>query len=193
MISGQKIFICIFLIFAAYQFKNSDLVVKTLDQQLYNASYRGDTGKMKLWLNLGANPNSQILHQGMTPLMAVAGGSGRLDAFQLLIDSGADVTLTSQKGFNVLNSLKISSIGIYEYLLDAGAQINQQPVINRIKGPTPLHSEILKDNHNNVEFLLERGADPCLVTGEEDHNALDIARERYSSKIKELLDKVSCY
>lgn len=146
------------------------------DQQLndlFSACRLGDTARLALLIDQGADPNSQGLGH-TTPLMAAA-YSNNTDAVDLLLERGAralDVDLSGQTALHhfALNMESEPDLLIIDLLLGAGIAIDAKDA----RGDTALHSAIAAAAQYQerradmrpcfnlaplIERLVERGAD----------------------------------
>lgn len=72
------------------------------------ASYYGDTGRIRLLLNAGADPNSTGWEEHYTPL-GEAVRSGQVESAHLLLLSGADPNAPNDRGFGKTASATASA------------------------------------------------------------------------------------
>lgn len=124
---------------------------------------------VKLLLEKGFDPNLQT-EDGSTPLM-YAGRWGNIDVFQLLLDTGADITIKNNKGKAVWELSYEDSITVLHYaaredntnickiLVETGADVNakisESKYIFNNPGFTPLLFAIQNYNHELVEYFIE--------------------------------------
>ncbi|HEX2751815.1 MAG TPA: ankyrin repeat domain-containing protein, partial [Alphaproteobacteria bacterium] len=78
---------------------------RPIDEKLLHAMTTFDIPAMREALEAGANPNVRMDDVGRTPLMHLAGLSwyDRLSATNLLLEFGADATLSDQNGRTALH------------------------------------------------------------------------------------------
>lgn len=119
-----------------YSYGDIDLPGANGRTPLLWASWRGDTQKVRVLLELGAGPNRQDL-EGFTPL-AKGAQAGHLDCVRALVDGVATVTSTTYRGLEPIHlACQNASKGlrVVEYLL-----IHEASAIAPAPGGgTPLH------------------------------------------------------
>jgi ankyrin repeat protein len=138
-----------------------------VNEDLYEASGRGDLPEVKRLLAKGADVNAKIEVGGVrgipkgvksTALMA-ASGMGHQEIVQILLEKGADVNARTYAGMTPL--MAASGMGhreIVQMLLDKGADVNAMSKTGR----TALGETIMSGRpHPEIrEMLLKAGADP---------------------------------
>lgn len=125
---------------------------------LMSAVLNGRPGAVDALLVHGADPNSAEAYRGQTALMWAA-GEGNVEAAQLLIDAGANVTVRSNSGFTaVLFAVRNAHIGTVRLLLDNGANVNDLAP----DGTSALNVAIVNAFFELASVLLDYGADPNL-------------------------------
>lgn len=126
---------------------------------LYNAAFSGFTGVIRELLDFGASIDLTDVDL-FTPLFA-ASQNGHLDAVNLLLERGADPSIsTNESGFSPLHiSCMCNHIEVAKVLLDAGTDIDKLGNGDE----TPLFIAAENDCHEVVSMLMERGADPTLT------------------------------
>lgn len=134
-------------------------------------------------LAAGANPEA-LNAQGATPL-EVALANGKIAFAHLLLDHG--VRIDAQQLLWKLIAREQADRDVLDFLLDAGAQINQADA----EGRTVLHLAIAQVDPRLVARLLERGAD-VNQPDREGQTPLDMARaararDPVAATIEELL------
>jgi ankyrin repeat protein len=113
---------------------------------LFSAANGGNEAVVRLLLERGADPNVQD-GLGQTPLMF---GTKSQAVMKVLLENGADPTLGKKSGRSLLSSLFTLSESKVRFLLDNGAQINEESLLDAAR----------IGNESLVKLLLERGADP---------------------------------
>ena len=148
---------------------------------LHDAALHGDFHKMDSLLSLGVPLDSRD-YEGVTPLMYAA-GYGQLQAVKYLLAKGADPSLQSNKGCNLLHwALQGGDPVIIELMLSHVPSID-----SRIKGGvTALMIAALHGRLQAVQYLLEKGADPSLHSNS-GWNLLHCASQGDNSYIIELM------
>jgi ankyrin repeat protein len=123
------------------------------DFELLDAASQGDTIKLKAFLELGTNVDTQTW-DGVTPLMFAA-QNGHLRTVELLIDAGADVNL---KPYNQIDALLGASIAGHVLVTDTlilnGANVNTRS----LDGVTPLMYAAAYDHYLLCDVLIFYGA-----------------------------------
>lgn len=115
----------------------------------------------KYVLSLGLDINSMDI-EGLSPLHYVVGYNENTEIVSLLIQSGADIHITTMNGVNLLHSVAMNNaVAMVKYVLDLGFDINDKDN----NGWTPLHCAMGENtNMGVVKFLLESGADADIKT-----------------------------
>jgi ankyrin repeat protein len=139
-----------------FNYRDIDLPDANGRTPLLWAAWRGETQKVKVLLELGADPNKKDLEE-FSPL-AKAAQSGHLDCVRALVKGGATVTTTTYWGLapihlacqNVLKGLRV-----VEYLLAHGATATATTP----GGGTPLHFACNRGATSIVSLLLKHGVD----------------------------------
>lgn len=112
----------------------------------------------KYVLSLGLDINSMDI-EGLSPLHYVVGYNENTEIVSLLIQSGADIHMTTMNGINLLHSAAMnnaSSVAMVKYVLDLGFDINDKDN----NGWTPLcYASRYSENVEIIKLLLESGAD----------------------------------
>ncbi|WP_230353866.1 ankyrin repeat domain-containing protein [Lelliottia sp. WAP21] len=120
--------------------ENGETLLSYVLRHIEDESTTADEKRMVLSLiKAGANVNDRGKDGNETPLMVAAnGGSSQhphLDMVKVLLDAGADATLTTSNGFNALTGMAASNLAIIDTLVEAGAD----PYNISAVGSTPLH------------------------------------------------------
>lgn len=110
----------------------------------------------KYVLSLGLDINSMDI-EGLSPLHYVVGYNENTEIVSLLIQSGADIHITTMNGVNLLHSAAMNNaVAMVKYVLDLGFDINDKDN----NGWTPLcYASRYSENVEIIELLLESGAD----------------------------------
>jgi hypothetical protein len=159
----------------------------SLNEELLDASKKGDVEKVKKLLKEGADVNAKDRF-GFTPLHYTA-LNGHIEIVKLLIERGADVNAKTNGGWTPLRFAAIyGHIEIVKLLIERGADVNAKDK----DGRTPLHSAAFYGHVEVVRLLLEHGADPNIknIWGQ---TAIDLARERGYSEIVKLIEGIKSF
>lgn len=133
---------------------------KQFEAPLYEAAHQGGDPMVSLLLAHGAEVNYQSIANDWTPLM-IAVAEKHASTAALLIQAGANVNLTNEKGRTALMFAAFyGSVPITEMLLRNGANPNVIP--NDKEGKTALMAAASKGYTEVVELLLKYNADPNL-------------------------------
>lgn len=139
-----------------FNYRDVDLPDANRRTPLLWAAWRGDIQKVRVLLELGADPNKKDL-QGYGPL-AKAAEAGHLECVRALVNGGATVTTKSDPGFEPIHlACENSSEGlrIVKYLLAHGSTATTL-------GPggwTPLHCACYRGATSIISLLLKHGVD----------------------------------
>lgn len=116
----------------------------------------GTAAELKARLDAGLDPNSASA-EGTTLLMMA---STDVDKVRLLIDRGADVKAKAKSGFTALMiaSTYLGTSESVKLLVEHGAELN--PGKDVLNNASPLFLAAMAGDHDNVAFLLAKGADP---------------------------------
>ncbi|MCB0804410.1 MAG: ankyrin repeat domain-containing protein [Bacteroidales bacterium] len=121
--------------------------------ELLDAASRGDTAKIKAFLEIGTDVNT-VNWDGVTPLMYAA-QAGHLPAVEMLIDEGANI---NAKPYNQINALMGAVIAGHAYVVDTlilnGAYIETR----NLDGLTPLMYAAAYNYEVIADLLLFYGA-----------------------------------
>lgn len=74
------------------------------DYAIFNAAEKNDSRALKKLLDSGIDPNVRDYDRGATPLH-LAANKGHVEAIEILIDAGADVNATNNRGRTPIHSL----------------------------------------------------------------------------------------
>lgn len=178
---------------------NSDIVNRIYVREevlipVIEAARRAYTGCVRVLLEKGADPNAadqngSVLYQTVEQSEA---------ACLVLLEKGANPNQSAAhdpvydgKDMLLIRAIDAGKKILVEKLLDYGAEINVADP-SRIEFDTPLSAAVFCRNYDMVKLLLERGADPNLVSEEKPgcESPLFIAAYRESSpRMAELLVK----
>ena len=160
---------------------------KTMGNSLHSAAEAGDVAEIKSLLAIGFSIDRRD-DEGRTPFM-VAAKNGKLQAATYLLKQGADPTLQSNKGWNVLHyASRGGNREVCELML------SHVPSIDSItkEGHTPLMIAAANDELQAVKCLLKQGADPSLQD-DRGWNVLHFASRGGNPEVIELmLSHVPC-
>ena len=137
---------------------------------LHSASEGGDVAIIETMLSLGLDIDSRDSF-GTTPFL-VAAASGKMQAVNFLLVKGADLSLTTYKGRNLLHAAaEGGKVSIVQTLL------SQSNIAIDSRDDDEITSLMIAASNNNlevVEYLLGKGADPSLKN-KQGRNVLFIA------------------
>lgn len=143
----------------------------------------------RVLLDAGADPNVKDARHGVPVLYAVTGMYNVLPLARLLLDAGANPT----DGESIFHAAEKFHVDAMELLLERGADLNAQgdwgntPVYFLVRWHDLEREPIVK---KGVVWLLEHGADPNLLCGREQQNALHAVagRGQHPNIVRLLLD-----
>jgi uncharacterized protein len=145
-------------------------------------------------LESGATPNV-ILNRGVDggdPLIAYAAGIRRCESVRLLVEHGAELMITDQRGAYVFGAIVGGCLQHLQELLPLmlarGLNVNAQFG----DGQTVLMVVARRSDAHLVRLLLESGADPSLVD-RQGRTAVDWAREREDAHRDEVVSMLEAY
>ncbi len=145
-----------------------------VNEELNDASRKGDVSKMKRSIEWGAQVNCRI--DDWSPLHFAA-AKGHSSAVELLLDKGAMVDATNREGKTALHeSAYYGHDKVASMLLDRGAAIDKA----RKDRTTPLMVAASRGKTSTVGLLLQRGADKE-KRDKEGKTALEIAQKSHYS------------
>jgi hypothetical protein len=132
---------------------NSSSGPSSLDNQLLEASSKGDADAMEMLLGKGADIEGKN-NQGVTPLMEAVGAS-KTAAAKLLLSKGAAIEAKDNNGRTALvHAVLGQDPDVVKLLLDQGAYVETTGSI----GETPLMYAAAGRNIEIVKLLLAKGA-----------------------------------
>jgi hypothetical protein len=149
---------------AVAQFEQAQRLVskienRNLDTALFEASERGDTGRMERLIVEGADVNAQLQGDG-TPLIAAA-RNGHEAAVLLLLNRGADINLpVSGDGNPLIVAAQNKHLLTVRLLLDRGADIHKavrgdgNALIMAARGGSVPVVQLLLDRGANIEQVV---------------------------------------
>ncbi len=149
---------------------------------LHWAAQQGDTEMVQLLLSYDAKINAQTRREHFTPLQMAINNKHTKTA-RVLINNGADVTLTDHTGGTALHyAARAGTVDIARKLLQADADVNAQSQ----DGATPLHTATGKGQEKIIKLLLQNGAKVTPING---MTPLEIARKKGFTQIATMLQK----
>ncbi|MCU0654399.1 MAG: ankyrin repeat domain-containing protein [Polyangiaceae bacterium] len=130
------------------------------DQDLRNASSRGDLAAVKKALAAGASPASKDPASGYTALHDAA-AQGNLPVIAALLEAGAplEAPLRNARSTPLCKAVEDRQHDAIKVLLQAGAKVD---VIHGRSSWTPLHDAVMNEDVESVRLLLAAGASPEL-------------------------------
>ena len=153
-------------------------------ETLHDAVKKGNYKRVVQLVTAGANVNEKD-DVGSTPLFWSA-GIGYIDITEYLISKGADVNADFVYGGTPLHSAVVGGdekhIIIIAILIKNGADINRKSGLG-----TPLHSAVMNENIDMVDFLIKNGADINAKGGDGFTTPLRVAIFTRNNKIISLL------
>ena len=133
---------------------------KTVESQMKNLFRAINSGDVVAVASIcRGNIDLNIKHQGLTPLERAAGkkrpdGNGYDDIVSILIDSGARVNETDERGWTALHVASTNgNINVVKLLIEEGAGVN----IKDRMGKTPMKWAIIMKRTSVIEFLRTHG------------------------------------
>ena len=141
---------------------------------LHSAAEGGDVSIIEMMLSLGFDVNSKD-SLGTTPLM-VAAAKGKKQAVDFLLTKGADPSLRTLIGRNLLHAaVEGGDVSIVETVLSLGIPVDSTDKDGLT--PSMIAVSVLSNNKlETLEFLLRNGADP-LLKNESGRNVLFISAQ----------------
>jgi len=144
-----------------------------LDQEIFKAVENGDTEAVKMYFARGGDPN--LVGKRKRSLMHVAAIKGYADILELLIENGADINSTVNRGYMMHRGSDSDQTPLHmavehgdyqtvKLLVNAGADVNAKDCYGR----TPLFllaSERNKETVQKGECLIDAGADMDIKVG----------------------------
>ena len=124
---------------------------------LYVAALSGKNDIVKYLAEQGADIN--VLSDSVTTAFEASANRGHIDVMQTLLDFGANIDGTSEKGGNALYWAQVfktdkDSLPVVEFLVGKGADVNALS----FEEFTPLDQALKNGNSKTIEFLKEHGA-----------------------------------
>ncbi len=158
--------------------ENKNLLYQKQDSianlHMADAIMKGDLGRVKNFIEEGANVNAQTII-GEPPL-SLAAKRGHEDIVQFLIAKGADINAIGKDGQTALHEAKNRNVA--ELLIANGANVNAKisEDARRLKGWTPLHTAVLLTRRMEVaQLLIAKGADINAMNADGE-TPLDVAK-----------------
>ena len=156
-----------------------------LENRLYDAAYAGDLKQIKELIAKGASVTSPNAMGGIA--LHAAAVTGHIEILNALLDAGADPHSLDVSGANSLN-LGAGYLEVVKVMLQRGADINNQSVIQGKKVLTALMAAASDGNLEVTKFLLSKGADPKIKTWS-GKTALDLAIKKNHTLVVEELKR----
>lgn len=127
--------------------------------ELHYAARKGSIERVLFLLSSGSIDINQGTPEGVTPLtIAALNGFSRI--VRVLLDKGANVSITDAKGSTALHHCAGGGHSeVVGVLIEAGANPNSR----RLDGGTPMYMAALYGQLDTVKVLLREGADPLLT------------------------------
>ena len=147
---------------------NANLAITTGETPLMTCSRTGTADAVRLLIENGAALDAKEPLQNQTALMwAVAEKHPK--AVQVLLEAGADVKARTRQGFSPIHfAARVGDMESLRLLLMAGVDINFPTQVdgNSVanSGYTPLLIATLRAQVDTALYLLDRGADPNIMT-----------------------------
>ncbi|PAF41756.1 ankyrin repeat domain-containing protein [Helicobacter sp. 11S02596-1] len=138
--------ICISIILCIFA---SSLSANKYDYLLFSNNYT----EVRKGIDLGADVNSRL--RGSTPLYD-ASRKNNMDILYLLINRGADINALSHGETALHKVVQFGNLKFAQILLKEGANPN---IKDSIRGNTPLHYAVSKQDKNMISLLMQHGAD----------------------------------
>lgn len=138
------------------------LFQKEFSQMIYAAITKGDISAISALLQKGADINSKIVENGLTPLM-IATKTNNAQVVRYLITKGADLNIKSNNGRTALHIATMNNLfDMFAILVKAGAQVdikdNNDKIALEYVSPTRMDAyslEIAEASKNRESILLD--------------------------------------
>ncbi|MEJ2705589.1 MAG: ankyrin repeat domain-containing protein, partial [Sedimentisphaerales bacterium] len=151
---------------------------------LHAAAYLGDMGKVKSFIDGGADVNQKKGTVRGTALHSAA-VAGRREIVEFLISKGADVNAQNRGGQTPLHiAAEKGHLEVVRLLIDSGAEVNASGV----NGQTPLYSAAAGGRTEVAELLISKGAD-ANAKNSRGVTPSGLANQRGHTELSDLLDK----
>ena len=118
-------------------------------------------------------------------MLEYAATNGQTDVLAFLVDAGLDVNRASLHDTPLSATARVGTVETAQWLLDHGADVNAKV---EPRGATPLHTAVEEGRLEMVRLLLERGANPDILHGNPQRNALAAARFWGHDDVAEFLE-----
>jgi ankyrin repeat protein len=141
-----------------------------------------DENLTRWMLDQGADPNACFVER--TPL-TVAAEEGSIVTLEMLLERGASIRKGNPLHHAVVRN-RPDCLEVIELFLHLGLSVNEV-MMYKNWGGTPLHVAAFSGRTEAVAYLLDRGANPHIVTHMSNLTALDAAEERGNKAVVELL------
>lgn len=162
---------------------DSEEPISLLQQQLYEAVYKGELEAVKAVIVLGADVEAKTI-DGKS-MLCVAAEKGYLEIIETLISSGADINAQSM---NNMTPLHWACLVVNENIIAVRALISRGTNVNlrSVSGQTPLHYAVYYADYELMELLLKSGID-VNIKDNKGQTALDMAHARRAKRAIQLL------
>ncbi|KAK7575808.1 hypothetical protein V9T40_012094 [Parthenolecanium corni] len=124
------------------------------------AASAGRTQTVKILLNAGAEVNS--VNEGGHSALQYSASKGWKEIVEVLVTNGADLNIQDSQGASALHRAASKGVtAIVSYLLECDRPINVNSTDSY--GNTPLHLAAEEERADEVQMLLQHGADPNML------------------------------
>ncbi|GFF59181.1 ankyrin repeat and protein kinase domain-containing protein 1 [Aspergillus udagawae] len=159
---------------------------------LHIAVKKGHHGIVRELLSTGCNPSPTDKYS-RTPLHFACLTKQDITMVQLLLAHGADASAKDREDRTPIHiCCTYGQVALLKTLIDAGADIDAAEngaVDSGARGQTPFHNAVLCGHTECAKILLERGADPNLLYGPEEHVIGSAVFRGQTELVQLMLDK----